>query len=344
MENNNILRNCNDEAIIKIISKLTLEFEDFKDLDKQVKLKSLLEESLYEYDIKTTTKELIVSDIEDKMDMYIQCRRLEYISERTLYNYKLILKKFASCFNKTISRVNANDIRMFLAIYQSQGIKASTINSKIFCLRKFFSWLLDNEYISTNPMNKIKIAKIPKRLKQVMTDKQLETLKEGCVTIRERALLEFASSTGCRVSEISDACISNINFAERSILIIGKGNKQRKVFFSTKAEILIEQYLKERKVGEDTDALFVGGKFPYKRLKPRSIQLAFNKVKDRVGLSDVDFITCHGYRRWCFTTAMKHRMELSKIQRLAGHSSPETTLRYIDITDNDLKLAYETSM
>ncbi|MFT8349491.1 tyrosine-type recombinase/integrase [Clostridium saccharoperbutylacetonicum] len=335
----------NDEAIIKLVGRLTLKFPQFfEDLETQRQLKSTLDEALYNYEIHSKCTDLIVSDIEEKMQIYIACRRLEGLSEKTLSNYQGILIKFAQFFHKPLSSITSMDIRMWLGVYKNQGIKESTINSKIFCLSKFFKFLLDEEYISKNPMATIKITKIPKRLKKVMNDEQMELLRNGCESTRDKLLIEFALTTGCRVGEIATASISNINWSDKSITVIGKGDKERLVYFTTKTKMLIEQYLKEREEHEEHDALFVGTKFPFKRIKTRAMQLIMNKVKDRAGLGDVEFITMHGCRRKFATMEISHGVKLEYIQKLMGHESCETTLRYAQISDNNLKHIYEASM
>ena len=108
--------------------------------------------------------------------------------------------------------------------------------------------------------------------------------------------------------------------------------------------MLLQQYIKERKEFKEHDALFVAEKFPHKRLKTRALQLSFSKIKKRVGLEDLDFITMHGCRRKFATMEISHGVKLEHIQKFLGHESPETTLRYAQIDNSSLKHIYETSM
>lgn len=345
MNNTYEIRNCNDEAIIKLVGRLTIQFPQFFDnLETQRELKVTLDEALYDYDIVSKCTDLIYSDIEEKMGIYLAVRKLEGINLKTIKNYQGIITKFADFFHKPLSSITAMDIRMWLAGYRNAGNTESTINSKIFCLSKFFGWLCNEEYLMKNPMLKVNIVKQPKRIKKVMSEEQLELLRQGCECTRDKLLIEFGFSTGCRVSEVADAKISSIKWDEKSLYIIGKGNKERKVYFNTKTKMLLEQYLKERKEFKDKDSLILADKFPHNGVKSRALQLMFDKIKTRVGLGGIDYITMHGLRRACFTHELKHGMKLEQIQRLAGHSSPETTLRYAMITDGDLKHAYESSM
>lgn len=336
-------KNCTDEAIIKMIGKITLQFDEFKDLEKQRQLKTTLEESLYGYDITSQSKELICSDLDEKINTYLLVRKIEGIADKTIYNYKLILNKFADCFStKTISMITSMDIRYFLALYKKENdVKNSTLNSFIFCLKKFFAYLIDNDVIIKNPMNQIKEIKVEKRLKKIMTDEQLEILKINCKNIKEKLLVEFAVSTGCRISEIANANIDNINWNEKSISIIGKGNKERIVYFNTKTKLLLEKYLKDRKEFDEHKALFLSDKFPYQRIKSRALQLILSNIKTEANLQDYEYITMHGFRRKFATNNISHGMKLEYIQKILGHSNPETTLIYARISDKNIKSAYD---
>lgn len=336
-------KNCTDEAIIKMIGKITLQFDEFKDLEKQRQLKTTLEESLYGYDITSQSKELICSDLDEKINTYLLVRKIEGIADKTIYNYKLILNKFADCFStKTISMITSMDIRYFLALYKKENdVKNSTLNSFIFCLKKFFAYLIDNDVIIKNPMNQIKEIKVEKRLKKIMTDEQLEILKINCKNIKEKLLVEFAVSTGCRISEIANANIDNINWNEKSISIIGKGNKERIVYFNTKTKLLLEKYLKDRKEFDEHKALFLSDKFPYQRIKSRALQLILSNIKTEANLQDYEYITMHSFRRKFATNNISHGMKLEYIQKILGHSNPETTLIYARISDKNIKSAYD---
>lgn len=336
----------NDEAVIKLVGKISLEFPNLfqQDLQKQIKLKEIIEEGLYEYDVVTRCKELITSDLDEKISYYINVRRLENLSEKTLYNYKLILNKFAECFHKPLSSITTNDIRMYLALYKNQGVEASTINGKIFCLSKFFGFCLNEGYIQVNPMSRIKITKVPKRLKRVLSEEELEMLRNACSSVRESALIEIGFSTGCRISEVSDANISDIDFQNRRMVVIGKGDKQREVYFNTKCKMLLQEYIRTRKSKDNEDALFVGIKEPYNRLKTRAIQVILDKIKAKAGLSEADYITFHGLRRACGSYLINHQAPLEDIRQILGHESPSTTILYSQLNKEHIRHTYNMSM
>ena len=340
-------RNCTDEAIVKMIGKITLKFPYFNDLEKQRELKQVLEEALYGYNICSQSKELLVSDMEEKINIYLSTRKLEGICDSTLNNYLNILHKFKSCFQtKTIAMITTMDIRYFLIMYkQNRKVKDSTLNGIIWCLKAFFNWLYDNEFIEKNPMKQIKEVKLQKDKPKVMTTEQEELLRENCKDIRERAILELVLSSGLRVSEVANLKLSNINFDKREITLVGKGRKERTTFFSVKAKMLLEKYLSERKEFKDIENVFLANKFPYKPIKVRSFQLILNKIKHRANLDNVEFITFHNLRKKCFTDGLSRGLTIAQVQSMAGHSSPSTTIQsYIHISNETLRSDYNKAM
>lgn len=328
MDNTYSTRNCNDEAIVKVIGRLTLNFEMFEDFSEQIKLKEVLEQALYGYDIITQSKELITSDILEKAQIYIAVRKLEGLSSRTLTNYKGILIKFADYFHKPLSSITSMDIRMWLAMYKNSGCQASTINEKIFVLSTFFTWLCNEEVIFKNPMKQVKITKVSKRLKQIATDEEIEMLKDNCKTLREKCLLSFSLDTGCRVSEISNCKISDCNFKDLSCMVIGKGDKQRIVYFTVKTKRLLEKYIKERKEFDNHIPLFLSDKFPYDAIKSRAMQLIFSNIKHRANLDDKTYITMHGCRRWLGSHLINKNIPMESIRQILGHENSSTTQLY----------------
>ncbi|SHH35969.1 integrase/recombinase XerD [Clostridium grantii DSM 8605] len=269
-------KNCNEEVIIKILGKTDLNLTD------QLKLRGVIEEVLYLYDVTTKETSLIVSDLYEKIHYYIAIKRLDGLSQRTLDNYINVLTCFSDKINKPVSSINTADIRMYLA-WKSKTIKNTSLNTIRSVLKSFFNWLQREEYIQKNPMDKINTIKVSKRLREALTDEELELLRSACITDREKALVEFAYSTGCRLSEIRDVNVEDINWSEMSLRVIGKGDKERKVYFSVKAKLLLKNYLQSRK-GE-SNALFIATKGSFARLGNRSIQKEISNVASRTKIN-----------------------------------------------------------
>jgi integrase/recombinase XerD len=134
-------------------------------------------------------------------------------------------------------------------------------------------------------------------------------------------------ATGCRLSEMQQLNITDINFQNRSCKVIGKGNIEREVYFSFKAIYYLKKYLKNR--NDNCEALMITERKPYRRLGNRGIQREIGKIGSNAGLK----VSPHDLRRTIATLTLNNGAEITAVQELLGHSSPETTLRYSRITE-----------
>ncbi|WP_410746001.1 tyrosine-type recombinase/integrase, partial [Clostridium neonatale] len=217
--------------------KITFLFPQLElDLQKQLEVKKTIDETLYDYEVQTKCTDLVASDIEEKAKLYLACKKLEGLSNKTLYNYRLFLEKLDQYFTKPCSTISTMDLRMFIAL-MGKDKQASTVNGYITYLKNFFGWLQNEEYIIKNPAAKLKQTKVPKVVLQGYKADNLEKLREACKTEKEKCLFELLDSTACRISEIDNIKLEDINWQEQSIVVTGKGNKQRIVYFSTKAKL-----------------------------------------------------------------------------------------------------------
>lgn len=326
--------NCNEEFVIKALGKLTLEFNfDWKE---QRKIGELLHLALYGYDVLSQEKGLMASDLQEKILLYLQVKKLENYSEATLKNYFYTLRMLESYIKKPVSTINKNDIRYFLANCFS-NLKPSSVNTKIYCLKGFFQWLTDEEIIPKNPARLIKDNKVPKRLRKSLTVTELERLRIACKDVKERALLEFLFATGCRVSEVVNTNVSDLDLSNNSLRVIGKGDKQRIVFFSDKTKLHLQNYLETRT--DINPALFISSKFPYQRMSKRGIEVIISKLGKRAGIERPVFP--HLLRHTMATLGLQAGANITTIQHLLGHTTPATTQTYAQNSLENLKHEYK---
>lgn len=329
--------NLNEEASIRIIGRITLLISQLEhDLPLQLDVKSAIDEVLYDYEVQTKCTSLVASDINAKARLYIAVKRLEGLSEKTLYNYELFLNKFDMFFHKPCSTFTTMDLRMYLSTL-SEGKQASTVNGYITCFKNFFGWLQNEEYILKNPAAKLKPTKVPKIIIEGYKADNLEKLRDACSTIKEKALFELLESTACRISELTNIRLDDINWSEQSAKVTGKGNKQRIVYFSTRAKLSIQAYLEIR--NSSCDHLFVSDKRPYGPIKVRAMQLIISKIKKAAGVDER--VHAHKFRRTQATHLLNSGMSLQGVQKILGHESPETTQRYAQISQENLKNEYK---
>ncbi|KGO12152.1 integrase [Clostridium botulinum] len=321
-----------NEVVIKLVGKLSMEFEGID----QLKVRSIVEEVLYKYSILPEETGLVSSDIEEKLTIYLASKKLDGLSLETLKNYRYNLIIFADYLRKPLAAIETMDLRMFLAA-RCKNMKPSSVNGQISILKSFFSWLAAEEYIPKNPAAKLKQTKQPKRVRKPLTEEEAELLRQACETDRQKALTEFLISTGCRLSEVFKLNKDDINWEEMSLFVIGKGDKERKVYFNTKAKILLKKYLFSRE--DDNPALFVTSKRPYNRLGRRSIQREFKKIANMAGIEKS--IHPHLFRHSFATYKINSGMPMPIIQHLMGHESPATTQIYAQLSEETVKYEYK---
>ncbi|OOM81801.1 tyrosine recombinase XerD [Clostridium puniceum] len=328
--------NLNEELSIRLLGKLTLLIPILEqNLSLQLDVKSKIDEILYDYEVQTKCTDLIASDIEEKSVIYLACKKLEGLSSKTIDNYRLFLMKLDQFFNKPCSTISTMDLRMFLA-FMGEGKQASTVNGYITSLKGFFGWLQSEEYIIKNPAFKLKQTKVPRVILQPYTSENLEKLREACETEKEKCLFELLDSTACRISEIDNIKLEDINWQERSIKVLGKGNKERIVYFSTKAKLHMQRYINSR-IGE-SEYLFISDRGIHQHIKVRALQLILCKIKIRAGVEER--VHCHKFRRTRATQLLNGGMRIEGVQGILGHTTPATTQIYAQLSQENLKHEY----
>lgn len=277
------------------------------------------------------------SDLRRRIKYYLGAKKIDGLSERTLKNYKANLESFAAKVEKSTAKITTDDIRGYIAyLDETRHLKETSLQTHINTLRAFFGWLTVEEKIKKNPMAKIKSLKLDKKgARQALTVEELERLRDACRGYREKALVEFLVSSGCRLSEVAQLRAADLNLADRSVQVTGKGDKDRVVYFSVRARLMIEEYMMQRKGG---DGLFVSNKSPYEPLKPRAIQRIVRSLSERAGLEGR--VHPHLLRHTFATHALNGGMDVTVIQRLLGHEDIATTQIYAELNEEGVRHQY----
>lgn len=287
------------------------------------------------YDIRPAKIHISHPDIADKTRQFLSTKKLEGLSKLTLDGYAIELQVFGRYINKPVTDVTTNDIRNFLG--QFDNLKLSTISRKLSVLKSFFGWLIEEEFVQKDPTRRIKPPKKEKRLPKALTVEELEIIRETCKTPRERAMIELFYSTGCRLSEIQQLDRKGIDWQARSIKVVGKGSKEREVFFSWKAAYHLKKYLNSR--NDIVPALFITERQPYRRLSKRGFQREIKIIAQRAEIQKN--IHPHVYRHTFATLTLNNGADLSAVQSLLGHSNPGTTQIYAQISSGRRKEQYQ---
>ena len=281
-----------------------------------------------DYNIQPTEKSLAVLGREQWAQLiktYLVVRNMEGLSPKTIESYLIHLKNFMNNIRKPINELTTNDVRLYLFYYQQRNnISNRSLDSVRCCLSTFFQWATAEKYITENPMLSIKPIKYERRKREALSQVDLEYIRRACSSKRETAIVEMLYSTGCRVSELTGIKLSDIDWATRSVSLLGKGNKQRISYINAKAEVAIKEYLKDRK--KHSDYLFCNdrGGTP---MKKDNVEKIIRRISERSGLTGKR-ISPHILRHTTATQALRSGMPVQDIQQLLGHSNIATTMIY----------------
>lgn len=273
-----------------------------------------------------------------RISLFLAAKKIDGLSPKTLKNYREMLASFAARVDKPAGKITADDIREYIGyLVEERHLKDSSIQTHINTLRSFFGWLDAEDAIKKNPMRKIKSLKIDRaKARRPLTAEQLEQLRDGCRTYKEKALVEFLVSSGCRLSEAVGIRAEAVDWQGRSVVVLGKGGKERTVYFSVRAKLMLQEYIAHRKGGE---ALFASSRAPYEAMKPRAVQRALKKIGERAG-TPLN-IHPHLMRHTFASNALNAGMDITIIQHLLGRTDPKTTLIYAELAPRTVKYEYE---
>ena len=288
-----------------------------------------------EYDVQTA-QVYDRSNLPRRVEAFLAAKRIDGCRPKTIKGYRERLKLFMTQCSKPVQQITTDDLREYLAyLVDERHLMDNSVQAHINTLRSFFSWLVDEDNIRKSPMCKIKSLKIDKlRSRHPLTAEQLELVRDGCRGYKEKALVEFLVSSGCRVSEVAGLRVDDIDWRDRKCKVIGKGNKERTVYFSVRAKLMLQLYIAERRGGE---ALFASSRAPYEPLTDRGIEKMISKLGKRIGMDRP--LYPHLMRHTFASHALNCGMELTIIQHLLGHSDPKTTLIYAEI--DPIRVQYE---
>ncbi|HOK40002.1 MAG TPA: tyrosine recombinase [bacterium] len=270
-------------------------------------------------------------------------------SEHTILNYNLDLTEFwnfleANYNIKKTDEINYKMIRNYLGELKSQNKKSSTISRKLSTIKSYMKFLLREGIIKINEADKITYPKRDKNLPKFLFIKEIEQIlnsieQDSYLNIRNKFLLELLYSTGMRISECLRINIQDILLDNNSIKILGKGNRERYVFFGKIVKELFPIYLEYRKlfldkIGkvDDDGALFLN--HLGERLTARGVRFLINKIVKNAAIQKK--ISPHTFRHTFATHLLNNGANIRIVQELLGHRSLSSTQIYTHISKEKL--------
>ena len=285
---------------------------------------------------KATVDEQRNKENAELLGAFISSKKVEGCSDKTIHYYKSSIEKLITTVKKNVCDIATNDIRCYLADQQEQrGLSKVTIDNLRRIYSSFFSWLEDEDYITKSPVRRIHKVRTDALVKEVLTDENIEVLRDSCQELRDIAMIDLLLSTGMRVGELVKINREDIDFQERQCVVFGKGNKEREVYFNARTKIHLKKYLEQR---TDTNpALFVSLHEPHTRLTISGVEVRLRQLGKRVNLNKVH---PHKFRRTLATMAIDKGMPIEQVQKMLGHVKIDTTLHYAMVNQTNVKIAH----
>lgn len=326
------------EATERFIDAVVRNMDSELDVSQLKKLKVVLTMNLNKYRIEESKNEVIIYDETSDLAAYKQyfvSKKLQGLSTGTLNLYKTTIDRFMRVVRKPFAEIKTQDIRMYIARRSMQdNLSSATLDRERGAICRFFKWLFEEEYITKNPGLRVESIKVEKRLKKAFTNVEIELMRNAAETLKEKVVIELLLSTGCRVSELVSLRISNYDRLAGSITVIGKGNKERRVYVNAKAKVAIDKYL--AKANHQIGPILMG--FKQNQMTSSGIQRLIKRIAVKAG---VNHAHPHKFRRTAATLALRRGMEIDSVKTFLGHNDINTTLEYIDTSLTDFKMTHE---
>ena len=316
-----------EEKFVEIINEMAevLNTAQLKKL-QEVLLKYLSDNSLEKKNISNY----------EYLKMFLEAKQIEGCSERTIKYYMVTIEHLLRNVKNPIRKITTEMMREYLVDYQKiNNCGKTTVDNIRRNISSFFSWLEEEDYILKSPMRRIHKIKTKKAVKNIITDEEIEKLRDNCKSLRDIAMIDLLYSTGIRVGELVKLNIEDINFSERECIVFGKGDKERKVYFDAKSKIHLKNYIESRK--DSNPALFVTLNAPYERLKISGVEIRIRELGRGLNLEKIH---PHKFRRTMATRAIDKGMPIEQVQKILGHSQIDTTMQYAIVNQNNVKASH----
>lgn len=314
----------------KIVSVLN-EMSEYLTVEQMKKLQEVIVKTFAENE--APKKEISNNEF---LRMFLDAKRVEGCSARTIKYYRVTIEHLLKNIVSPIRKITTEMMRTYLVEYQKiNNCGKITVDNIRRNISSFFSWLEEEDYILKSPMRRIHKIKTQKTVKNIISDEEIEKLRDNCKNIRDTAMVDLLYSTGIRVGELVKLNVEDINFSERECVVFGKGDKERKVYFDAKSKIHLKNYIESR--NDDNPALFVTLNAPYDRLRISGVEIRIRELGRRLNLEKIH---PHKFRRTMATRAIDKGMPIEQVQKILGHSQIDTTMQYAIVNQNNVKASH----
>ena len=316
-----------EEKIVLVLN----EMSEYLTVEQMKKLQEVIVKTFAENEApKTETSN------DEFLKMFLDAKRIEGCSDRTIKYYRVTIEHLLKNVVSPITKITPEMMRAYLVDYQKiNNCAKTTVDNIRRNISSFFSWLEEEDYILKSPMRRIHKIKTQKTVKNIISDEEIEKLRDNCKNIRDTAMIDLLYSTGIRVGELVKLNIEDIDFSERECVVFGKGDKERRVYFDAKSKIHLKNYIESRK--DNNPALFVTLNAPYDRLKISGVEI---RIRELGRMLNLEKVHPHKFRRTMATRAIDKGMPIEQVQKILGHSQIDTTMQYAIVNQNNVKASH----
>ena len=316
-----------EEKIVLVLN----EMSEYLTVEQMKKLQEVIVKTFAENEAPKTE---ISND--EFLKMFLDAKRIEGCSDRTIKYYRVTIEHLLKNVVSPIRKITTEMMRAYLVDYQKiNNCGKTTVDNIRRNISSFFSWLEEEDYILKSPMRRIHKIKTQKTVKNIISDEEIEKLRDNCKNIRDTAMIDLLYSTGIRVGELVKLNIEDIDFSERECVVFGKGDKERRVYFDAKSKIHLKKYIESRK--DNNPALFVTLNAPYDRLKISGVEI---RIRELGRMLNLEKVHPHKFRRTMATRAIDKGMPIEQVQKILGHSQIDTTMQYAIVNQNNVKASH----
>lgn len=262
--------------------------------------------------------------------LFLSTKKMEGKSDKTLEAYQRTIRIMLAAMREPVTKINAFMLRAYLAKEEIRGLSMSSVNGQRSTFCSFFGFLHREGFIDRDPTAQLTKIKVENRIIKPFTAEEMELMRGACGNLRDRAIIEFLRSTGCRISECVSLNIDDVDLQNREMVVKGKGSKIRRVYMDEVATLHLKRYLRER--GEIGGALFSGRGTA--RLTDEGVRRMLKALEKRSGVKNIH---PHKFRHTMATDLIRKGMAVQDVAVLLGHSSVNTSMRYIYMDDTIVK-------
>ena len=318
------------EAKVMLLKNIETQLSTKTIAEDVSKVLSVIADQLSTFDVVQVEQDMHSDDL---LDAYVAAMKVQGRSEKTIDRYAYLIKRAMKSIRASTRNITVYHLRQYLADEKERGISDSTLEGIRQVFSAYFNWLYRERLIDTNPVANLGPIKCTKKIKLIYSEVDVERMKFCCKTIRDRALLSFLLSTGCRISEVTQLNREDVDLINLECNVLGKGNKERTVYLDAVTGMLLRDYLSQR--NDLKPALFIGKGTD--RITPSGVRQMLRKLES---LSAVEHVHPHKFRRTLATNLIRHGMPIQEVAAILGHDKLDTTMQYVVLDKTDVKNSY----